>query len=176
MQLIKLEFDGVTCPGCINAIRDKLSKTEKIDLIDISIIDGTSVISTVVGVNTIGNKFQQFKGCCQNCQLTLKSHEVVETSIIQPSNGDDLQLIKKQYKIALERVIEGIEVACSKYCVCKITEVDRFNEFSIAPSFASVYNLNEYIVPYLTAGGSIVDFGSGTGHDALNLAAKHSEV
>ena len=52
--------------------------------------------------------------------------EIMSSSVILPEeNSNNFLLIKKQYGIALQRAIEGIEVSCSEHCVCKTTNFDR---------------------------------------------------
>ena len=77
-----------------------------------------------------------------------------------------------QYKKALDRLITKEEVACSEYCVCKTTDVNRLDEFSDAPSFSSIFNLVKYLEEfcYLSQGLSVIDFGCDTGHDTFQLA------
>ena len=72
----------------------------------------------------------------------------------------------------MEGIIAKKDVACSEYCVCKTTDVNRFEEFPDAPSFSSIFNLEKYLQEfgYLTNGLSIIDFGCGTGYDTFQIA------
>ena len=170
MNYISLTFDGVSCLGCVKAIERKISKYDHVEITNISQNSGDTVIFTKLSQATIINDLKSFDGCCDSCNIELSTTEIVEPNDTVPKeNNNNHQLIKKQYEIALQRAINGIEVSCSEQCVCKTTDFDRMVESS-TPSFASVYNLSDYILSYIKAGMNIVDFGSGTGHDAFQIA------
>ncbi|OLS24241.1 MAG: putative methyltransferase YcgJ [Candidatus Heimdallarchaeota archaeon LC_3] len=169
-----IEFDDVTCIGCITAVEEKLSNLKESSLKKTDKSTGNSILESMLMKNQISKSLESFEGCCSSCQITIKT--------IKPITGKDDEIIlsaddpnvltKKQYKQALERIIAKEEVACSDYCVCKTTDIDRFEEFSEAPSFSSIFNLVEYLEKfgYLHFGMSVIDFGSGTGHDAFQIA------
>lgn len=172
MKYLELIFEGVTCPGCVKAIEDQVKNIQETSISKISEISGYTIISTTLPINQIVKGLNQFQGCCENCEISLVSTEKVEKEKINYyiNIDNEYELMQKQYKVALQRAIDGIEVACSEHCVCKTTDVDRIKEDSEAPSFASVYNLADFIKDNLKDGVPIVDFGSGTGHDVFKIA------
>jgi ubiquinone/menaquinone biosynthesis C-methylase UbiE/copper chaperone CopZ len=174
MDKILLEFDGVTCVGCITAVEEKLSNLKESNLKKTDKTTGNSIIESTLMKNEISKNLESFEGCCSSCQITLKTIKTItgKEDEISLSTKDAHVLIKKQYKQALERIILKEEVACSEYCVCKTTDIDRFEEFSEAPSFSSIFNLVKHLekFDYLYPGMAVIDFGSGTGHDAFQIA------
>lgn len=172
INYIKLKFGGVTCPGCIKAIEDQVNNIQDTAISKISGNSGDTIISTALPINQIVKGINQFQGCCKNCDIRLVSAKPLEKENIDyyTDIDNEYELMQKQYKVALQRAIDGIEVACSEHCVCKNTDIDRFKEASEAPSFASVYNLSDYILDFLDDGVAIIDFGSGTGHDVFKVA------
>lgn len=176
MNYISLTFDGVSCPGCINAIEHQISKYDEIEITNISQNSGDTIIVTKLSRVSILEKLKAFEGCCDACNIELSTTEIMDSNeIISEENNNNYELIKKQYRIALERAIDGIEVSCSENCVCKTTNFDRLEESSI-PSFASVYDLSSYIMSYVKDEMNLVDFGSGTGHDAFQIARIYKNV
>lgn len=172
-QYYQLRFDGVTCSGCVASIEQKVSDISTLDLLQISDSDGSVVCSTEMTDNGFLSSLSSFQGCCDNCRIELNSTEKLSAEQIQnlDFNDDDSgQLIKEQYRVALQRALDQEEVACSEHCVCKTTDVDRIDEFEDAPSFASVYNLSELLQDYLEPDYYVIDFGCGTGHDVFRLA------
>ena len=169
-----LEFDGVTCKGCVLAIELKLKNLENTTIKEFDKITGNSIIESSKDKNSIYESIHTFQGCCANCQINLKTfdHFKNDGQEVFNKNKDENQLIKTQYKHALEKLIAKEEVACSEYCVCKTTVVNRFEEFADAPSFSSIYNLTDYLKEFslLHSGISVVDFGCGTGHDVFQIA------
>ena len=174
MERYELVFDGITCKGCVTAIENKLSRLDKtfIKIIDQS--TGTSIVDSTLDEEELVKNVRSFPGCCENCKIDLNKISRINTEepvIFRPVT-DKQYLIKKQYKHALEGIVAKKEVACSEYCVCKTTTVNRFEEFPDAPSFSSIFNLAKYLQEfgYLTPDLSGVVFGCGTGHDALQIA------
>ena len=142
MERYEIVFAGVTCKGCVTAIKNKLSSLDKtfIKIIDRS--TGTSIVDSTLGEEELAKKVKSFQGCCENCQIELSKIDKVDTEdpmTLRPVT-DENYIIKKQYKHALEGIIAKTEVACSEYCVCKTTKVNRFEEFPDAPSFSSIVN------------------------------------
>lgn len=131
-------------------------------------IQGSSILSSAFDAERISDELSSFQGCCESCQIKIDTIE--ETKLTKFENVDSYALIKTQYKTALDRAINGIEVACSEHCVCKTTDVDRFKDET--PSFATLYNLAELLE--ISDGMTVVDFGCGTGHDLFELNKKHS--
>lgn len=174
MSKFYLEFNGVTCKGCVFAIEQKLSNLENTKLKKIDRTTGNSIIESLNDKNSLYKIIHSFQGCCANCQINLKTFDQLKNDDqeFMIHNDDENQLIKKQYKHALENLIAKKEVACSEYCVCKTTQVNRFEEFEEAPSFSSIYNLTKYLEEFglLKSGISVIDFGCGTGHDVFQLA------
>lgn len=173
LQKYLLKFDGVTCPGCVTAIQKEASQLNKTKFIAISESCGDALIISSMSTDKIKFELHEFEGCCSDCQIIINEVEETDIDTLDSilNNQNNFGLIKKQYQVALQRAIDGIEVACSDSCVCKTTDVDRFKEASEAPSFASVYDLSSHIQEYLKDGMSIIDFGSGTGHDAFKIAS-----
>ncbi len=174
MQNYQVAFTGVSCKGCVTAIEQKLSSYDRISLEDIDRNTGNSIIKSDLNKENIHEMIQEFPGCCSNCQINLKSIDALngENSGFKDYPADENHLIKIQYKQALERMKAREEVACNEYCVCKTTTVNRFEEFSDAPSFSSIFNLSNYLqeLDILKPGLEIIDFGSGTGHDTFQIA------
>ena len=174
MKSYEIEFEGITCKGCITAIEHKLSSLENTCIKKMDRNTGTSIIDSSLGEEELSKKVASFQGCCESCKIELSKIDRINTEkpeILKPIT-DTNYLIKKQYKHALEGIIAKREVACSEYCVCKTTDVNRFDEFPDAPSFSSIVNLEKYLQEfgYLTNGLSIIDFGCGTCHDAFQIA------
>ncbi|MHA2100394.1 MAG: methyltransferase domain-containing protein [Candidatus Kariarchaeaceae archaeon] len=181
MYNLYLKFDGVSCLGCVKSIEQEISNYPKVEIVDISQNNGDALILTKLKEEKLLNDLKSFAGCCDSCIISLVNIEVLDTKNVTSKNMSDeetFQLMKKQYQTALQRAIDGIEVACSEYCVCKTTNVDRFENPYGVPSFASVYNLSDHINSYLQDGMKIIDYGSGTGHDGLSIASiiKTSEI
>ncbi|OLS21649.1 MAG: Trans-aconitate 2-methyltransferase [Candidatus Heimdallarchaeota archaeon LC_2] len=172
LQRYLLKFDGVTCPGCVTAVKKTTSQLDETKFVEISESSGDTIITSSLWANQIKFELNEFEGCCSDCQIAIREVEETDLDTFETlfEKPDDLELVKKQYKIALERALEGIEVACSDNCVCKTTDVDRLSESDGVASFASVYNLNERINSFLEQGMLITDFGCGTGHDAILTA------
>lgn len=168
-----LKFDGVTCPGCVTAIQKETSQLNNTKFLEISESNGDTLINSSLSTEKIKFGLKEFDGCCSDCQITISEVEVtnIDTLHSLSDDHDNFELLKKQYQVALQRALDGIEVACSDSCVCKTTNVDRLKDASEAPSFASVYDLSNHVQEYLKDGMSIIDFGSGTGHDAFKIAS-----
>lgn len=176
MNYISLTFDGVSCPGCIKAIEQKISKFDQTEITNISENSGDTLIFTKLSLETIFSNLKSFEGCCDSCNIEFSTVEIIESNeILSEEDSNNFQLIKKQYGRALQRAIEGIEVSCSEHCVCKTTDFDRLEGSSI-PSFASVYNLSDYLLSYVKGGMNLVDFGSGTGHDVFQIATATKNI
>lgn len=173
MHNFYLEFNGVSCKGCVTAIETKLSSLDQISKVDMDKSTGNSVIRSELDRTDLDKKIHSFAGCCDNCQINLKTIDQLENENTgRVHTNDENLLIKKQYKQALERLIAKEEVACNEYCVCKTTTINRFEEFADAPSFSSIFNLLKYLEEFhiLKPGLEIVDFGCGTGHDSFQIA------
>ena len=174
MNYYLMKFRGISCPGCVTAIDNKVKQIPKLTVIQFSDTDGSIICTTEMEEELIIPLLASFQGCCSNCQIYLDSIDHLtaeELPQIDIRGNDQYQLVKTQYKKALQRALSGQEVACSEFCVCKTTNINRIDEFQEAPSFASVYNLTEYLEDYLKEGMTIVDFGSGTGHDILRITS-----
>ncbi|MFV2016118.1 MAG: methyltransferase domain-containing protein [Candidatus Heimdallarchaeota archaeon] len=167
-----LKFDGITCPGCITAVKKVTSQLDQSEFVEIAETSGETLILSSLSSDQIKVELHEFEGCCSDCQISIIDVEQTDLATLNPLINDDdiFGLVKKQYKQALQRALDGIEVACSDNCVCKTTDIDRLSESDGSPSFASVYNLSERIEPYLKPDMMITDFGCGTGHDAIRIA------
>ncbi len=174
LEMFELEFNGVSCPGCIKAIENKLSANKECHIKFIDNNTGRSIIDTELSKTALNNLFYRFQGCCTSCLISIESINTVSLKDSQNFviDVDEYQLIKKQYRNALKRILTKEEVACSDFCVCKTTTINRFEEFANAPSFSSIYNLTDYLLKnkYLKPEMTITDFGSGTGHDTFQIA------
>jgi 2-polyprenyl-3-methyl-5-hydroxy-6-metoxy-1,4-benzoquinol methylase len=169
-----LEFNGITCPGCITAVENEIKNLNDTQLLRIDKTTGKSILKSDLKKTDISESLKSCEGCCSSCQISLGAINSFsgDENQIQLGGEDEFLLIKKQYSHALDKIKAKEEVACSEYCVCKTTDVDRFAEFSEAPSFSSIFNLVEYLTKfnYLNSGLSVLDFGCGTGHDSFQIA------
>ncbi len=171
-----LDFNGVSCPGCVKSIEKTLADLPATTAIKVSPTTGNSLVKTSLNIDYVEKKLKKFQGCCENCIITLQSIKNVndgnttQTNLFLAEEMDDYHLIKMQYAKALKQLSQSDDVACSEYCVCKTTTVDRKKEFPQAPSLAVIHDLTTRINKYLRQGMNVLDFGCGTGHDALQIA------
>ncbi len=173
MNNLVLEFNGVSCLGCVKAIEHRITKFNDVEITDISQNNGDTIISTRLSASDVIEELNPFDGCCDACQITLSTIKELpadKTNLEFTNEKNEFQLVKKQYQIALQKAIEGIEVACSEFCVCKTTDFDRLRDPNGVPSFASVFDFPDHLNSIIQKGMNIIDFGSGTGHDALKIA------
>ncbi len=118
------------------------------------------------------------QGCCSTCEITLATMKELSTTQLKlrmqerndDKHADYYNVLKAQYTKSIQAIKEGTEVACSEYCVCKETEIDRLSEFPSAPSLGSIHDLVDRVSQVFKRGQNVVDFGCGTGHDSFKIA------